>query len=147
MITKVHITKFRREEGSCAQEEICVDGVGADEVAHCVSKEYFVRLAQRGENEQQSAAGVGELEGKAAQMIISQVDGSTPLEAMGIDLQAGLVGGLKGGEAALQEQKCRNCFELRTQKMVEGTNFLQTEASLMGAATVAAGMVWLVVSG
>jgi hypothetical protein len=130
---KVHVGKFRREEGACTQEEICVDGAGADEVAYCVSKENFVRLIQRGE--------------KTARTIISQADESTPLEVQGIDLQAGFIGNMNEDKPIVQERKCRYCFELRTQKMAEGTNFLQTEASLMTAATVAAGVVWLIISG
>ncbi len=80
-------------------------------------------------------------------MIISQADGSMPLEVQSIDLQAGLIGNVDKDKPVVQERKCRHCFELRTQKMAEGTNFLQTEASLMTAATVAAGVVWLIISG
>ena len=64
-----------------------------------------------------------------------------------MDLRAGLTGNADKDKPVVQERKCWHCFELRTQKMTEWTNFLQIEASLMTAATVAAGVVWLIISG
>ena len=136
------------EDGACAPEEICVDGPLFSGVAHCVSTAYFVQMINKGRGQSDVQEAVGELAGKTARMIVSEADGSTPLEVQGIDLKAGVTEEKVNAERTpTQERKCRHCFELRTQKMAQGTDFLKTEASLMTAATVAAGVVWLIVSG
>ena len=131
--------------GRCAQEEICIDGQGRGRIAFCVSTEYFVRMIMRGDR--QDGEKVGGLEGKTAQIIVSHSDESTPMRVQGMDLTAGVTGNVNAGASVVQEQKCQHCFELGTQNFGEGTDFLQREASLMAATTVAAGVVFLVVSG
>ena len=108
-------------------------------------------MIQHGEEFNHEKEKIGELEGKTARVIISEMDASTPIEVQGIDLKAGVSreNSVEEGNrsAAVQERKCRDCFEVRTQKMAEGTNFLQIEASLLAAATVLTGTVFLIISG
>ena len=73
-----HVVLYRKEEGACAQDEICVDGPYIEIMVYCVRYEYFIQLIQR--EEKQSSTEIGELEGKTARIIISQADRSTPLE-------------------------------------------------------------------
>ena len=162
------------EDGACHQDEICVDGELGEGMAYCVSKSEFGLLNQLkeepdvedvGENERSPSSRKGRrkkgggdggwikverkggLRGKVATMVISGDEGIMPTELGGINLKAGAW----GKEAVVrQERKCEACFELRTERMGDETDFLETQAKLMlggTVATAAAGVVWLIVSG
>ena len=53
--------------------------------------------------------------------------------------------GTVGGQVGLtSQQQCENCFELSTNRLPEGTNFLSTEATVAGGIGVGvAGVLWL----
>ena len=140
-----NIPDSSRASGRCNHNEICVDGQFENPIAWCVSTEYFVRKINSGER--QDTKKIGELAGKTAQMIVSHSDKSTPMRVKGIDLRAEVIGESNTGAGTVQERECQYCFELGTQKMEEGTDFLRTEASLMSAATVITGVVFLILSG
>ena len=139
----------RGVKGKCSRNEICVDRrnrIGfAFDTAYCVSTEYMVRMIMRGER--QDTEKIRELGGKTAWMIVSHSDESTPMRVNGIDIKTGVIGKANSGTQGIQDRKCHHCFELGTQKMEEGTDFLQMEASLMTAAAIITGVVYIIVSG
>lgn len=140
---------IQRVNCMCDRHEICVDGRNrgglAYDTAYCVSTGSMVRMIISGER--QDTEKIRELGGKTAWTIFSHSDESTPMRVGGLNIKTRVIGEANTGTQGRQDRGCRHCFELGTQKMEEGTNFLQTEASLMTAATVAAGVVWLITSG
>ena len=110
------------ENGSCHQDEICVDGELGEGVAYCVNKSEFGLLNQLKEGEDDEGGGVnggsikgsgsnrgrrkkngdkggwitvgrkGGLGGRVARMVVSGQDGVLPMKVNGIDLKAGVWG-------------------------------------------------------
>lgn len=176
------LPQMTTEYGACQQNEICVDGELGEGMAYCVNKSEFELLKQlveesdpeeNGENGSSSSrkgrrrkgggdggwitvGRKGGLRRKAAQMVISGVEGVMPMEVGGLNLKGGVWrDGPRsvdnGGDVVVkQERRCEGCFELRTGRLEDETNFLETQAKIMTGGTVAAaaaGVVWLMVSG
>ena len=81
-------------------------------------------------------------------MVVSQPDGSTPLEvdrfAVEPVIGTGQLGTNGGGTAVVAgvQSQCRDCMELETQQFVRGTEGLRAQATLLTTGA-AAGILWL----
>ena len=80
-----------------------------------------------------------DLEGKRAQMVVSQVDGTTPLEVDTFDVET-----LNATGNAVQSKKCRDCLELKTDTFGPDIDGLKAEVTLLTTGAIA-GILWLVV--
>ena len=79
------------------------------------------------------------LGGKQASVVVSQEDGLTPMGIGKMEVDA-----VVNEERIQMEKSCRDCFELRTQKLNPNTAALTVEATLVTAGTgVAAGVLWV----
>ena len=129
------------EEGSCDEDEICLNGLwrrtGFGAMARCVKQDDFrMMLDDGGESDVR-------LGNRMASVVLSRKDGSMPLEAGSMEAAYA-----ESGEVSTEKfddvyQTCQDCFELHTQKSTPRTDSLKVEASLVTAGAI--GVVWLAV--
>ena len=130
---------FRRD-GHCDKDEICVSGLGIEasargkRMASCVRNEYFIKYISWGNNQQQN----NDLEGKMASMLVSQQDGTTPIEVDTLEVDTETAG-------VVQENRCRDCVELKTTRFGADTRNLRFQTRLLTAGTMA-GVLWLAIA-
>ena len=133
------------EPESCTPIEICVNGLlgsdGVSQMASCVSKEYFVDLAQS--TGADARGGAVNLIGMMASVVVSQTDATTPLGVGDIEVDSG-VSATAG--STMKRRTCRDCFELSTRRFAPETDFLRTEATVVGTGSLAVtGILWMAV--
>lgn len=140
--------------GHCRDNEICVDGLGADRslsghlVASCVSTEHFVRMVGYGSNSGNKTGLRTSLVGGKANMMISEPDGTTPVEVDTLLIEPVIATDHSGPTperltaAHSAQSKCRDCVDLRTEQFEKGTEGLRTQATLLTTGA-AAGIMWL----
>lgn len=135
--------------GMCQPHEICAPGTGPGghfdrkkvipnpdaQVAHCVSREYYVELAQ--EVSERGPSGTP-LEGERASMVFSKADARTPLEVSEIDWSAGRTTVPAGMQV---KGACTGCVDLLSGKFEAGTEYLKTQATVLSAAGAA--ILWI----
>lgn len=145
-------------DGHCADSEICVDGLGVQRsrsghrMASCVSTQSFVHLAETmlsaNRSRDKSRLRTTELEGKMLNMMFSDSNGNTPLEADTLSAKPIFASdhlGADGEGAAFHDdslQKCRDCMGLETQQFQKGVEGLKTQVRLLTTGA-AAGILWL----
>ena len=129
-----------RRDGHCDRDEICVDGLGIEasmrgkRMASCVHTEYFINYISWGNDRQQDL----DLEGKMASMVVSQEDGTTPIEVDTLEADAETAG-------AVQTSRCRDCVDLKTDFFEANTNNLRFQTKLLTAGAMA-GVLWLAIA-
>ncbi len=141
--------------GHCTDNEICVNGLGAarsrsgHRMASCISTEFFVHMIESGtRNVNKSRIRTVELEGKMLNMMFSETNGNTPLEADTLAAKPIFASdhlGADGEGAAFHDdslKKCRDCMELETQQFEKGVEGLKTQVRLLTTGA-AAGILWL----
>ena len=150
--TFAHVPSFKY--GHCQDNEICVNGLGAQEapsghrVATCVSIEYFTRMIQYSQDRGNGSRSQTALEGSMASMMVSKPDASTPLEVDNFAVEPVIATDHMGadGEGATAVQsvwsRCRDCVELETQQFEKGTEGLTARATLLTTGA-AAGILWV----
>ncbi len=137
----VHRYTTTQRDGHCNDDEICVPGLGKERsrsgkvMASCVGTEYFVKYINWGENQRQSL----DLEGKTASMVVSRLDGTTPVEVDTFEADTETtIGG------AVQTRRCRDCMELQTDRFAADTEGLKLGTRLLTAGAMA-GVLWLAI--
>ena len=131
----------RRRDGHCAEGEICVPGIGAGKsrsgrrMASCVRSEYFIKYINWGDNHEGGMA----LEGMAASLVASQLDGKTPFEVDSFEVDTETTADSSG-----QKKKCRDCVELETDKFEATTEGLKIQTTLLTTGAMA-GVLWLAI--
>ena len=159
--TVPRIPRPTAETGSCAEEEICVNGRvpgwGMSR-AWCVGKGWFVKLAEFGAGE----GGSGRLYdmGKTLDMgrmmanaVVSDWEGRTPVRVQRLEVESWVAKGVENADAApsssatlasLKNQTCRSCFELITPKFTPDVDLITADAAVAATGT-AAGILWLAI--
>ena len=136
-----HQHRVRRRDGHCNEDEICVQGLGVARsstgrrMASCVRTEFFVKYIKWGENEQSV-----DLAGKMASMVMSQSDGTTPVEVDTFEAD-----GQTSGSGPAQTSQCRDCMELKTDKFGANTESLNLQTRLLTVGGMA-GVLWLAIA-
>ena len=131
----------KRRDGHCQKDEICVPGLGIEastsgkRMASCVRTEYFIKYINWGNNNRQQGL---DLEGKMASMVVSQQDGTTPIEVDTLAADTETAG-------AVQTNRCRDCVELETDPFEANANNLRFQTKLLTAGTMA-GVLWLAIA-
>ena len=129
------------EEGSCWDDEICIDGIFADQgypaLASCVLEEDY------NHNEDEDIE--EELEGRGAQITVTALDGRAPMRMRNLEIEAARRGNRYGGSGRLETiRECGDCFQLKTKALAAGTTHLKMEATAMTAGAMA-GILWVTV--
>ena len=134
------------EEGSCSENEICVNsmshGAPGHGVATCVEmkdflpdEDYSQSFTQEG-TQQHVGDALREIGAKKAVIVFSEQNGAViELDSLEVDTGAEV-----GGR--LQKQLCKDCFGMRTKKAAADADLMQIEATLI-ATTLAAGIIWV----
>ena len=136
---------FKVARGQCAPDEICVNQPWhtetGDVIANCISKSAFEEvdgsrlppLIEKTENFMASKS----LAGHKMAMLVSEQDGSTPLGASVVEMDA-----IADGGGLILQNLCRNCFGMRTQKLPLGLQAFRSRLVLMDAKAII-GILWL----
>ena len=136
--------------------------VESAQVAQCVSKAFYVSIAQwagaeeggRRAGGQAALQGMpgGGLAGERVGVLVSNAEGTAPLRLAGLDLKAGVSAGVNpdgtaGRAGEVQESACRGCVDLFSDRLAPETDFVATGAVVGGGAAgaVTAGILWLTV--
>ena len=131
----------RPRGGHCADNEICVDGLGARKstsgrrMASCVSTDSFIKLIKWGDNDERTLS----LEGRKASMVASGLDESTPLEVDTFEVDTETTASSNN-----QNSKCRDCVRLETDEFEATTEGLKVQTTLLTTGAVA-GVLWLAI--
>ena len=136
-----------RRTGFCNPDEICVDGLGRGggsrhgphSVASCVSTQYFVKMIGNSGRAAGERAPLVDFGGKGVRLVASEMDGRTPIEVDTFGVTA-----VDGSGGSVEEEKCRDCTELRTDVLEPKTEGLKAQVRLLTAGG-AAGILWLAV--
>ena len=132
-----------RRSGRCNGDEICVNGLdrqhGQRSPASCVRTDYFTRMISNSGKPAGERAPLSDLEGKRAQMVVSKLDGTTPLEVDRFDVKT-----FNATGNTVQTKECHDCLQLKTDTFGPDTNSLKAEATMLTTGAVA-GILWLAV--
>lgn len=139
-----------RLKGQCNENEICVDGangvsgdgwnrLGRRSIASCVRKDYFTRMISMSGKAADERSPLSDLNGKRAQVVVSKLDETTPLEVNKFDVET-----FNAKGDTVQRKECHDCLDLSTDKFGPDLKGLKAEATLMKAG-VTAGIIWVAV--
>ena len=137
----------------CEDDEICITTYRRTAEANCVKTIYFTRMmgtwsgvvspsdlvGTTAEDDTQNALAF-DLNDLSASMIVSDRNGSTPIEVDTFQAEAGVSGDVK----STQVKKCRDCLDLETEKFRPDTDFLKTDVRLLTTGA-AVGIFWLAI--
>ena len=139
----------------CRLDEICITTMRHTSEANCVSIVYFNQIMSSWNGAQSALEMVNtmvqgdtrhtlnfDLGGTSASVIMSDTNGTTPIEVDTFDVQAGTSG--QAAPAEKQTTKCRDCIDLETDKFKPSTDFLKTDVRLLHTGALA-GILWLAI--
>ena len=131
-------------------DEICITTHRHTTEANCVKEVYFT-LAMNNWNGVQSANvllssmesadsrdNLWNFANMSASMVLSDKNGTAPIEVDTFKTDAGVT----GGETPVQSKKCRDCIDLETKPFEPDTDYLKTEVKLLTTGG-AVGILWL----
>ena len=131
------------ETGTCTSDEVCMPGIqevwegSRTYTAKCVKRNSF-----RTSDSIKAAENQGQLGNRTATVVLSQLDGQTPLEAGSIRLAA------LDAMRTLQKKTCTDCVKLRTTQLPSQSYSLTMDAWLDAekfSTIPMAGILWFVV--
>ena len=131
------------ETGACTSDEVCMPGIkevwngSRTYTARCVK-----RVSFRKSDSIEAAKNQGWLGNRTATVVLSQVDGQTPLEAGSMRLDA------LNAMGTLQKKTCADCVKLRTAQLPPDSCTLTLNAWLdaeKSSTLPMAGIIWFVI--
>ena len=145
--TTHHSPQIPDEQESCEPDEICVNSferkTHSTAVARCVKKVDFRSI--RGNS-------IFRLGNQTASMILSQEDGSQPMEAGFLEAAYAGNGAIAQDSLGSKSRSCHDCVELSTPQLEPDTNILDLQADteyeidiLTGASLI--GIAWVIIMG
>ncbi len=144
--SRVHRRLILPFHGECEEDEICVNGVGENElrmhqpvgVAQCVKRTAYVKESTTSNTELAQ-----HLSRWNVDVSLSATNQQTPLKAETIHTEAGS-SAQAGAKGSTQTKSCVNCVDLMTGQLGPNTDFLDTEVQLLDVG-IFAGILWLTV--
>ncbi len=142
--SRAHVHLRVAEPGTCTSDEVCMPGI--EEVwegsrtytARCVKRNSF----RTSSDSSKAAKNQERLGNRTATVVLSHLDGQTPLEAGSMRLD------ILGAMRTLQKKTCANCVKLRTAQLPSESSSLTMDAWL-GAEKFStlpmAGIIWFVI--
>lgn len=142
-----------RRTARCEPDEVCITTKRHTTEANCVKEVYFT-LIMNNWNGVQTANGLlnsieagdsrndpfHRLGNMTASMVLSNKNGTAPIEVDTFATDAGVT----GGQVPMQSDKCRDCMDLETKPFQPETDSLKTEVKLLTTGA-AAGILWLAI--
>ena len=127
------------EEGSCWEDEVCVDGIFAQKgypaLASCVLEEDY-----KEEDDEDASQRLG---GSSAQITVTALDHRVPVKMRQLGIEAAKRGNRNAGSSSMETIKeCVDCFQLTTDALAPDTDTLKIEASVMTAGALT-GVIWM----